>query len=342
MTQPAATPNTIPRAAPHAADAATVDLGTGDVAELLDIHPSTVKRWFDETAAMAKTSGGHRRIPLDLALRVARVRGRSVYLHGFGTEAGRVWGATRALERGDPEPACAALVYWLRTRRPQLIGRFLWHVAGRGHTPDPRILDSVFGGFMQRVGNEWERGDLRIGDERAASREVAETIWRLLATAPRDADGAESGDVVAPSRPVAVVGTVEAEQHVLGSQLVRLLLAHRGWKVEHLGSGVPIPEIMATQQTLRAPLVCVSFTPPASAGDVRRFVRVAEDLADRRRPFSLVLGGGAASGVSVTSRLRALERLAVLDDLAGLADWLDAHFPSVARGGERDSASARA
>ena len=305
------------------------------MAELLDIHPSTVKRWFDETATMAKTSGGHRRIPLDLALGVARARGRRVYLHGFGSEAARAWVATRALEDGDPEPACDALVDWLRTRRPHLIGRFLWHAAGRDRTPDPQILDGVFGGFMRRVGEEWERGDLRIGDERAASREVAETIWRLLATATRGhsefesatetaGGGVEAGADCAPrgGGPVAVVGTVEAEQHVLGSQLVRLLLVHRGWHVEHLGSGVPIPEIMATQRALRATLVCVSFTPPATAGDVRRFVHVAEELADPRRPFSLVLGGGAARGVGVASRGQALERLAVLDDLAGLDDWL--------------------
>lgn len=294
------------------------DLGTGDVAELLGIHPSTVKRWFD-SPRMAATSGGHRRIPLDLVLDVARARDRRVYLHEFGGQATRVWHAMRALERGDPSPACEALAHWLRTRRSHLIGRFLWHVAARGDAPNPQILDSVFGGFMKRVGGGWERGELRIADERAASREAGETVARLLAAAGGEADEPD------PDRPVAVVGTVEPEQHVLGSQLVRLLLLHAGWNVEHLGAGVPIPEIAATQRALGASLVCVSFTPPAVAADILRFVEAAEGLADPARPFALVLGGSAARGVDLSDRGGAFTDLVVLENLAAFRDWLNDH-----------------
>ena len=315
---------------PSSAVARTIDLGTGDIAELLDIHPSTVKRWFNRPRMLA-TSGGHRRLPLDLVLDVARQRGRRVYLHGFGTQAAHVWYAMQALERGDPGPACDALVNWLRTRRSHLIGRFLWHAAGRGAAPDPEVLDGVFGGFMRRVGEGWERGELRIADERAASREMTEAIGRLLSAAIGEVDEPD------PNRPAAVVGTIEPEQHVLGSQLVRLLLLHRGWNVEHLGSGVPIPEVLATQRRLGASLVCASFTPPAVAADVYRFVEVAGGLADPQRPFSLVLGGSAvgavdASGIGANRRHMgdqdgsgrgAFANLAVLGDLGALRDWLD-------------------
>ena len=313
-------------------------LGTGDVAQLLGIHPSTVKRWFDRAGPMDKTAGGHRRIPLDIALRVAHERGRRVYLHGFGGHAAGVWDATEALGRGDPRPACDLLVDWLRIRRSHLIGRFLWHVAGRGTSPDPGILDAVFGGFMRRVGEEWQRGSLRIADERAASREVAETTWRLLSAVEHHAGEADPDDL---GRGSAIVGTVESERHVLGSQLVRLLLVHRGWHVEHLGTGVPVPEIMTMQRRLHASLVCVSFTPPATAADVHRFVDAVGDVADPLRPFSLVLGGGAASGVRVDPRRGTLSRLAVLDDLAALDGWLDEHFPRVIPRRKPRSAPAR-
>ncbi|MDE2663718.1 MAG: hypothetical protein OXI39_12045 [Gemmatimonadota bacterium] len=291
-------------------------MGTGDVAELLDIHPSTVKRWFD-SPRMAATSGGHRRIPLDLVLDVARARDRRVYLHGFGSHATHVWHAMQALERGDPAPACDALVHWLRIRQSRLIGRFLWHVAARGDVPDPGVLDGVFGGFMKRVGDGWERGELRIADERAASREAGEAIGRLLAAAGGEADEPD------PQRPTAVVGTVEPEQHILGSQLVRLLLLHRGWNVEHLGTGVPAPEIVATQRALGASLVCVSFTPPATAADLLRFVEAAGRLADPAQPFALVLGGNAVRGIQVSGGDGAFTDLVALDGLAAFRDWLD-------------------
>ncbi len=225
----------------------------------------------------------------------------------------------QALEHGDPGPACDVLVHWLRTRRSHLIGRFLWHVAGRGDAPDPGVLDGVFGGFMRRVGDGWERGELRIADERAASREVGEATGRLLVAAAGKADDPD------PDRPTAVVGTVEPEQHVLGSQLVRLLLFHRGWNVEHLGTGVPVPEIVATQRALDASLVCVSFTPPAVAADVLRFIEATGGLADPQRPFSLVVGGGGVRGLDPSGLDEAFTELAAIGDLVALGDWLDEH-----------------
>ncbi len=343
-------------------------LTTGDVAELIGIHPSTVKRWFRGAAASAsvggaravasdepagpgtglrvsKTAGGHRRISLTLALRVARERGHEVYLHGFGADAGPVWRAVQALDSGDPEPAQQLLIDWLKAGRTRPIGRFLRHVTGLGgpgeapragevavsarRAIDARILDGVFGGFMQRVGDGWARGDLPIRAERAASREVSETIHALLDRARHEerrvvaARLDDSGHTHAHARPTAVVATVEPEQHLLGSLLVRLMLVQRGWRVEHLGTGLPVAEIVATQQATEASLVCVSFTPPRGTADVRRFVDVAGRLADRCSPYSLVLGGGGARGVDLCGCQWPFGSPEVLSTLAGFGQWLD-------------------
>ena len=195
---------------------------------------------------------------------MARERGHLVYLHGFDLDAETVWHAVRALEAGDPGPAQRLLIDWLKAGRTRYIGRFLRHVTGLGEAggpaehglrpTDPRVLDGAFGGFMEQVGEGWARGELPIRAERAASREVSETIYALLDQA--------TGGVRTPTRPTAVVATVEPDQHVLGSLLVRLMLVQRGWRVEHLGTGLPVAEIVATQQATGASLLCVSFTPP--------------------------------------------------------------------------------
>lgn len=345
-------------------------LTTGDVAELIGIHPSTVKRWFGGAQVSAgslqrgvsATSGGHRRISLDLALRVARERGHAVYLHGFDSDAARVWHAVQSLGAGNPEPAQRLLTDWLKDGRARLIGRFLRHVTGVGevggaerraekeksarHAPrpaEPGILDGVFGGFMHRVGAGWARGELPIRAERAASREVSETIYALLdrtaseeesrdfagAAAKGDrtgrADSADAGRAHASMRPTAVVATVEPEQHLLGSLLVRLMLVQRGWRVEYLGTGLPVAEIAATQQATKASLVCVSFTPPRGQADVRRFVDVAGRLADRCQPYSLVLGGGGARGVDLCGCHWPFGSPTLLTTLAEFGQWLDRH-----------------
>lgn len=338
-------------------------LTTGDVAELIGIHPSTVKRWFGFASASAapgaggaaasghpiapgtgprvsKTAGGHRRISLELALRVARERGHDIYLHGFDLDASRVWRAVQALDAGDPEPARRLLIAWLKAGRTRQIGRFLRHVTGLGdsdegprrgeeemaaggrRTVDPRILDGVIGGFMRRVGAGWARGELPIRAERGASREVSEAIFALLDRVRREEDPVHAS---CDTRPTAVVATVEPEQHLLGSLLVRLMLMQRGWRVEHLGTGLPVAEIVATQQATEASLVCVSFTPPRGPADVRRFVDVAGRLADRCAPYSLVLGGGGAAGVDLCGCEWPFEDPAVLATLSGFGQWLDRH-----------------
>ena len=314
-----------------------VHLGTHEVAALLGVHSSTVKRWFradprpgasgtgdPELAASAAwvgtTGGGHRRIPLDTALRVARERGTDVYLHRFGDDADAVWRAVQALEGGDAAPARNLLLGWLRLRRSHLIGGFLRHVTA-GNPVDARVLDGVLGGFMRRVGEGWQRGELRIADERAATREVSETILSMVG-----GTGYVDRRQV-PRPPVAVVSTLETDHHALGALLVRLILVQRGWAVEYLGSGLPIPEIVAAQRTVGAALVCVSVTPPSGPNDVRRFIEVARELADPRRPFALAVGGGGSRGARSALRAWPLGRSGQFATLSAFERWVDRHVP---------------
>ena len=315
-------------------------LGTREVAELLGVHSSTVKRWFrgvrgsgasgagrsepaSAGARVGTTAGGHRRIPLHTALRVARERGNEVYLHRFGDDAGAVWTAVQALEDGNASPARNLLVGWLRLRQADLIGRFLRHVTAADPV-EARILDGVLGGFMRRVGEGWRRGELRIADERAATREVSETVLSLIGGA-----GYVDRRQV-PQPPVAVVGTLETDHHALGALLVRLFLVQRGWAVEYLGSGLPIPEIVAAQRARRAALVCLSVTPPSGAADVRRFVEVARELADPGRPFALAVGGGGSRGARSDVRAWPLGRSGRFASLSAFQRWMDRHFPPTA------------
>ncbi len=317
-----------------------MQLGTREVAELLGVHSSTVKRWFrgrrgsgassaariEPTSAAPRvgtTSGGHRRIPLDTALRVARERGNEVYLHRFGDDAGAVWTAVQALENGNASPARDLLVGWLRLRRAHLIGIFLRHVTAADPV-EARVLDGVLGGFMRRVGEGWQRGELRIADERAATREASETILSLVG-------GSGHADRQwGPQPPMAVVGTLESDRHGLGALLVRLVLVQRGWAVEYLGTGLPIPEIVAAQRAWGAALVCLSVTPPSSTADVRRFIEVARELADPRRPFALAVGGSGSRKAGSAVRAWPLGRSGRFATLSAFQRWMDRHFPRTA------------
>ncbi len=319
------------------AEGETLKLGTRDVAELLRVHPSTVKRWFRAPprssagadpsrrsqapkSQVATTAGGHRRISLADVLRVARSRGCDIYLHRFGDEALSVWQARRALDRADAAPSQRLLLRWTRQRNGRLIGSFLRHLISAPPVK-AAVLDGVFGAFMQQVGEGWRRGDLCIADERAASREASEAIISAIANIER-AERRSQG------QPVALVAAMGSDRHVLGALLVRLLLVQRGWDVEYLGEGLPVSEIVQAQRSLAASLVCISASQPASAGDVRRFVETAAALADPLMPFSLAFGGAGSLGAESIARSWPLGHSGRFGSLAMFESWLARNFSS--------------
>ena len=291
-------------------------LSTGQAARLLGIHPSTVKRWFDEPARGEGTRGGHRRIPLELVLAEGEARGHPSLLQEFDGDSGSVWYALEALDGGDFEPLLRLFYRWLKAGRAARIGKTLRYL-GSDRPLSPGVLDGAFGGCMNMVGEAWEEGRLRVGEERAASREVGEALLALIAEHGRGAP-APRGD-----GPIAVVGAMEGDMHSLGPLLVRALLVLRGWTVEYLSADVPIEEFVATQKTVGADLVCVSFTPPLGPPDVRRCVQVISGLMDRSGPFALAVGGAGSAGADLPDDATPFTALFQGESLVELDGWVD-------------------
>ncbi|NIP56560.1 MAG: helix-turn-helix domain-containing protein, partial [Gemmatimonadetes bacterium] len=156
-------------------------LTTGQVAELLNVHPSTVKRWCDEDEiAYGTTEGGHRRIHLSAALAVSRERKIETFLDSFTPYEGHVWSAARAaLDRGDFRRARSLGFGWLLRGHAERFRRFA-HTLGRLCEPDlTAFFDEFVQGFMVEVGRAWEQGKLRVGGEHMASQAILEALLQL-------------------------------------------------------------------------------------------------------------------------------------------------------------------
>ncbi|MEK9506962.1 helix-turn-helix domain-containing protein [Gemmatimonadota bacterium Y43] len=262
-------------------------LTTTQVAELLDVHPSTVKRWCnDGDLEIDKTGGGHRRIALHEVLLLAELREIPTLLDGFAPYQDRVWTAIQEAvgeQRFDGVRELA--MEWLKTGELWRISRLLLVLGRHPAVEFAAFCDDVVRGFMQSVGAHWSTGELRVGEEHLASESLAEVLIRLrepFATAP-DA-----------SRPLAVVGSMEGVRHGLGSWCVRLLLERHGWEVCFLGTDVPMEDFAAIQQSREASLVCISFASPAGAADMVRAMRILARFYEADRPFALALGGDLA------------------------------------------------
>jgi methanogenic corrinoid protein MtbC1 len=141
---------------------------------------------------------------------------------------------------------------------------------------------------MARVGKEWQRGRLGIGEEHMASQTISEVLIRLRTG--WDNVGSSSADPQDPL-PVAIVGTMEGDHHDLGAQAVRVLLEREGWRVYYLGADVPVEEFADIQRAQGAALVCISFSPKNTPPDLLRAIRVLAEFYRPESPYALGLGG---------------------------------------------------
>jgi len=276
-------------------------LTTGQVAELLHVHPSTVKRWCDDDEiAYATTRGGHRRIHLSAALGVSRERKIETFLDSFAPYESHVWSAARAaLDRGDFRRARYLAFGWLLRGQAERVRRFA-HTLGRlCETSLTAFFDAFVQGFMVDVGRAWEQGRLGVGGEHMASQAIMEALLQLRSDSlgkPGVPEGDGNGD-----GKVAVVGSLQGESHQIGALCIRLLLEREGWQVVYLGASVPVEEFDAVQRSVGARLVGVSLAPPRGSGDVLRAFRILQHLGHGpREGYDLVFGGGACAAVELT------------------------------------------
>ncbi len=265
-------------------------LTSSKVAGLLDVHPSTVKRWCDEgTLESRRTQGGHRRIRLNHALDTARAQGIATFLDPFHPWEANVWLAVSEVEeRGSFDRLHNLALGWLTNGSPELMGRLLFEIGSRPAVPFPFFLDQGIRGFMARVGEEWQSGRLGIGEEHMASQMVTEVLIRLRTG--WDNLGRPSLPPQDPP-PVAIVGASEGDHHDLGAQAVRVLLEREGWRVYYLGADVPVEEFAEIQRAQGAALVCISFSPKNTLPDLQRAIRVLAEFYRPESPYALGVGG---------------------------------------------------
>lgn len=296
-------------------------LTSSEAAELLRVHPSTVKRWCnDGELASEKTSGGHRRLHLGDVMAFARARDIVTVLSPFEPYEPHVWSALSEIRHeGSFRRLHALSMSWVARGQLRRLG-LLYDVLAR----DPsvalcRFCDEGVRDLMVLVGEAWARGQLRAGEEHLVSQVMYEVLVKLRSEL-RDETAPTSNGV---RRPTAVVGTMEGNQHHLGSMCVRILLERRGWDVFYLGPDVPIEDFGVVQRGRSAQLVCISLTPPAAAGEVARAVRVLTGFYDATQPYALALGGSIHGDIDPSLLQGPFREVSIHDSLASLSDRLD-------------------
>ncbi|MCC7541114.1 MAG: MerR family transcriptional regulator [Deltaproteobacteria bacterium] len=166
--------------------------------------------------------------------------------------------------------------------------------------PTRDLLVSLIAPIVREVGDRWERGELTVAQEHAASALLRNVLGALLRTF-----------VPAPDAPVAVSTTPPGERHEFGALMVALLAAARGWRTLYLGPDLPAEETIGVSKMVGARLLMLSS---ATSADPERRKHVRKIVRGVGRTTRVVLGGmGAESFGAAGTGAKVVTDLSVLD-----------------------------
>ena len=296
-------------------------LTTSEVADLLGVHASTVKRWCDDgELPTGRTGGGHRRIALGDAVEFARERDIDTFLTPFHPHENEVWNAVaRAAGRDSYGGVHDLALGWLARGHVARVGRLFAALGRHPALSFESFCDEGVRGFMRLVGDAWREGRLRVGEEHMASQALVEALLAVRGATPVPDAGSGDG-------PVALVGSMEGDQHHLGALCVRMLLERLGWQVYYLGPAVPVEDFAAIQRSVGARLVCVSFSSPLTGADVLRCVRVLQEFYAEPDGYGLALGGDLGGMPALDGALAPFRALATFSSCGAFREALENGF----------------
>lgn len=256
----------------------TAFLSPKDLATAIGVSESSLKRWVDSgRLAVQRTAGGHRRIPLQEAVRFVRAEGYHVQDPAcFGVLCTR--GQDEALDfdqtfhdaliAGDAE-RCRALITTA-------------YLAGQSVSA---LCDGPLRSAMHRMGELWKHGEDGIAAEHHATSiciQVVEQLRQFLPDPRRDA-------------PVAVGGGTADDPYLVPSLMAGVVLAECGYRAVNLGAYTPNNVLLAAVARHKPVLVWRSLNGIAQIDTVASDLRA---LAERLGEVPLVIGGRFAASVA--------------------------------------------
>jgi DNA-binding transcriptional MerR regulator/methylmalonyl-CoA mutase cobalamin-binding subunit len=145
-----------------------------------------------------------------------------------------------------------------------------------------RLLTDVIVPLVERIGEAWRLGELKVAHEHVASA----AIRTFLGHVSRPIS-------LHPSAPVLVTTTPSGQLHELGAVLVSAAATNIGWRVVYAGACLPSEEIVSVVRAHRAKAVALSIVHPEDDP------HLADELKRLRRllpaGIPILVGGRAAA-----------------------------------------------
>jgi methylmalonyl-CoA mutase cobalamin-binding subunit len=144
-------------------------------------------------------------------------------------------------------------------------------------------MQHVLAPLIQRIGDAWEAGELRVAHEHMASAVIRTMLGNFVRVHSETSNP-----------PALLVTTPSGQLHELGALLAAATAADQGWRVIYLGPNLPPEEIAGAYAQNRADALAISIVYPGDDPSLVSQLR----LLRRLLPAEAVIlaGGRAASG----------------------------------------------
>ncbi len=205
-----------------------------EAADRLGVHYQTAYRWVREGRLTAMKVGASYEVPDDeLAVFLSR----------------------RAVPVGPPErikvrswPTIQDNLFAALLDGDELDARAIVDRLHDLNVPLLELCEELLAPIMRRIGEGWHAGEVSIAVEHRATA-IVERLLARISTNPR---GRPRGKAVVVSPP--------GDMHSLPSAMAALVLRDDRWKVHHLGSNLPVDDLLEFSREVAADLVVLSMT----------------------------------------------------------------------------------
>jgi MerR family transcriptional regulator, light-induced transcriptional regulator len=180
------------------------------------------------------------------------------------------------------------------------------------------MLERLLVPLLQRLGADWQRGEITAAQEHCATSAIKDYLARTL----RPVNTPESA-------PRLLVTTPAGQLHEMGAAIAAGLARKSGWNVTYLGPSLPAEEIVGAVMMNNIRAVALSIVYPADDPDLPdQMVRLRSLLPDE---VPIIIGGQAADAYShVLSRIGALRVASMEDFTRVLLEVRDGHHATPA------------
>jgi MerR family transcriptional regulator, light-induced transcriptional regulator len=296
-----------------------------ELADAIGASESSLRRWVDGGGIrMSRTAGGHRRIPIQEAVRFIRETGATLVrpeILGLGDQVVPVRRSAPNAP-SDEQALFDALVSGnRRVAKGLILSRYL-----EGHNL-PALFDGPVRGAMKRLGDLWQHEQRGILVEHRGTDICLEALLELRTILPS----------VPANAPVALGGAPEGDPYLIPSTMAAMVLAEAGYRDINYGGQTPLRLLAEATAEHNAVLVWISATAPLDHRSLRRQIAaLGERLAARKCVLAM---GGRHAADSVPKGLANVHLTNSMVELSAFAKGiLSASRPAEARSRRKTTA----